>query len=80
MESGQMLSIAQIQQVARQALDDAGVNQSEAARTLDVSRSTVSKALRQEDSRPYLRTLSRIIERYTNFRVVDTPHYRIEQK
>lgn len=81
MEEGQMLTPTQLQQQARQALDDAGASQSDAGRALGVSRATVSKALGgEDDASRYARVLRSIVAEYTAFEVDDVPRFQVQHK
>lgn len=68
-QRGQEMTDAQLQAAAREALKEGGVTQSEAARVLDVHRSTVSLALNGHPPSRYAGTLKRLIEALTDFRI-----------
>ena len=80
MTDGQTLTIPELQQQARQALDGAGRSQSDAARALGVNRATISKALNRDDASGYVQTLRRIVEEHTAFTVSSEPQFEVQRK
>ena len=69
-----------LKRLARNALEDAGTTQAAAAEELDVSEATISKALRENDSTKYMRTVRRIINQYGKYVVADEPTWGVERE
>jgi predicted transcriptional regulator len=80
MQAGQEMDDHELQQAAREALEN--TTQAEAAHELDVTPATVSLALNHDTPSRYAGTLRRIVEHYTGFSVKTetTTVHRLEEK
>lgn len=81
MHHNQQIELTDLRDEAGAALKAAGITQSDAARALGKSRSTVSRALTDGEGK-MVDTLRQIIARYTDFEIEDQPTtlYRVKRK
>ena len=63
------LTDEELQDYAKQMLKEKGISQSEAAREMEITQQAMSKALDPRYVSNYTGTLSRLIERYTEYEV-----------
>ena len=77
MKAGQTMTDEELQDAAREAIE--GHTQAEVAEALGVGPSTISQALSRPVETRYAGTLRRIVEHYTDFRVMTEKVHRVEK-
>jgi transcriptional regulator with XRE-family HTH domain len=76
--AGECLSLEDLGQLAREARENRGHSQEEAAARLKLEQPNVSNA--ERGHRNAKKTLFRLICLYTDYEVDETPHYRLIEK
>ena len=59
----------QLQDYAKKMLAEKGISQSQAAREMEMTQGALNKALNWREPSNYIATLTRVIERYTEYEV-----------